>query len=891
MTTTPAQAYRQALVRWTDGVRRLAWLVVAASVLLSAAAVVYLAENIRINTDTSDMLSADLAFRRHSAELNKAFPQFSDNLIVVIDGDSPDLSDDAARALAERLRRQPKLFGRVDDPAGSDFLRRNGLLYLDLDDLYELSDRLAEAQPFLGALWRDPSLVGLFRMLDLAIDEFLKDPAEAPFELMTVLDALADVAEAQKAGKFSQLSWQTLMTGAVAPEDEVSANRRVLVLQPALDFKSLSPAAKAMKGVRAAVRDLGLTRENGVRVRLTGSAALAHEELQSVEKGMGVAGAVSLFLVVVLLLIGFRSLRLAAAALATLLMGLIWTAAFAILALGALNLISVAFAVLFIGLSVDFGIHYGLRYKEGMDRDGDHARALSEAAEQVGGALTLCALSAAIAFYSFLPTDYLGLAELGLIAGTGMFIAFFANITVLPALLTVMPRGRGFRKGGAGGGGMIPVKPVFQSFIRFNSRAVCFSALAVGVAAAFVVPKVMFDFDPLNLKDPKTESVATIFDLMENNRTSPYSITVLTRNLDAAQALAGKMNALSEVDGTATLADYVPADQPEKLDLIATMGLFLMPSFASAGTDAPPSMEDRRAALGQIRGRLGKLSALQGAAGEAKAAGRLSRALAALFGDGPANEAGLKELETRLLAALPGRLDALNLSLTAEPVDLNNLPPDMAANQVAADGRARLEVYPKEDLRDREALRRFVQSVRGVADNAIGSSVVILEAGNAVVAAFWQAGIISVTLISLLLMAVLKRWLDMVLVFAPLTLAALLTVAASVIFDIPFNFANIIVLPLLFGLGVASGIHLVLRQREEKSVSGVLETSTPRAVVFSALTTIGSFGSIALSSHPGTASMGLLLTISIALTLGCTLVVLPALMVAAGNRMAVDQRE
>ena len=135
MTTTPAQAYRKALVRWTDGVRRLAWLVVGASVLLSAVAAVYLEENIRINTDTGDMLSADLAFRRHSAELDKAFPQFSDNLIVVIDSDSPDLSDDTARALTERLRRQPKLFGRVDDPAGNDFLRRNGLLYLELDEV------------------------------------------------------------------------------------------------------------------------------------------------------------------------------------------------------------------------------------------------------------------------------------------------------------------------------------------------------------------------------------------------------------------------------------------------------------------------------------------------------------------------------------------------------------------------------------------------------------------------------------------------------------------------------------------------------------------------------------------------------------------------------------
>ena len=146
MTTTPAQAYRQALVRWTDGVRRLAWLVVAASVLLSAAAAVYLAENIRINTDTGDMLSADLAFRRHSAEMDKAFPQFSDNLIVVIDGDSPDLSNDAARALAERLRRQPKLFGRVDDPAGNarrvvaavDAARGEGVLDEDTPVFVEL---------------------------------------------------------------------------------------------------------------------------------------------------------------------------------------------------------------------------------------------------------------------------------------------------------------------------------------------------------------------------------------------------------------------------------------------------------------------------------------------------------------------------------------------------------------------------------------------------------------------------------------------------------------------------------------------------------------------------------------------------------------------------------
>jgi len=880
-----SQAYRRALLGWTGGVCRLAWVVVLASLLLSAGAVAYLAQNLRVNTDTEDMLSPDLAFRRLSEEVSQAFPQFSDNLVVVIDGRTPDLADDAARTLAKRLRQNPKLFGRVDDPAGSDFFRRNGFLYLDLEELYVLSDRLADAQPFLATLWRDPSLAGLFRMLNLAADEALKESGGQPIEITTVLDAIAGVAEAQAAGKFAHLSWQDLMSGPSVEKgapaaEKAAANRRILVIQPALDFGSLSPASDAMDGVRDVATALGLTPDNGVTVRLTGSAALAHEELKSVEKGMGMAGIVSLVLVVGLLMVGLRSKRLVAATLVSLVMGLIWTAAFAIAALGTLNLISVAFAVLFIGLSVDFGIHYGLRYREFMNAGGDHTEALGEAATRTGGALTLCAISAAIAFYSFLPTDYLGLAELGLIAGTGMFIALFANMTVLPAVLTVLPHGV---EGNAAA--LVPPRRAFVAFINANSRAVCIVALIAGIGAATALPQATFDFDPLNLKDPNSESVAALFDLMVDSRSSPYSVTILAESLDAAKTLAIKLDALDEVDAAATLADYVPADQDEKLEVISTMALFLGPAFADANTAPPPTPEQRRAAFTILQAKLGQLAALKRDTPEKASALRLSRAMTAITGD-----AALKDFETRLLTTLPGRLGALNDALTAGPVSLKTLPPDISDNQLAADGRAKVEVYPKQDLRDRAALVRFVDAVRGVDANATGSSVVILEAGNTVVGAFWQAGALSIGLIVLLLIIVLKRFVDAVLVFVPLALAALLTVAASVALNLPFNFANVIVLPLLFGLGVAGGIHLIVRARQEQGGGQVLETSTPRAVLFSALTTIGSFGSIALSSHPGTSSMGVLLTIAITLSLGCTLVVLPALMNIFGgiNRKSIS---
>ncbi|MBL4689894.1 MAG: hypothetical protein JKY68_00255, partial [Rhodospirillales bacterium] len=440
--------------------------------------------------------------------------------------------------------------------------------------------------------------------------------------------------------------------------------------------------------------------------------------------------------------------------------------------------------------------------------------------------------------------------------------------TVLPHL-SGQPREQG-------GGGPSAV----QSFIRRHCRAVTLAALAAGIASALALPWAAFDFDPMNLRDPNTESVSTIFDLMEDRRTSPYSVTVLNRSLDEARDLAEKMSALELIDGTATLADYIPADQQEKLDVISSMALFLGPAFASAGAAGRPGPAELDMALARVRVKLRALAERSGTSAEKKAAGALLQTLAGMFevlGNGGADrQAILKEYEARLLRALPGRLQALNMALQAGPVTIDSLPADLRDNQVAADGRAKLEVFAKEDLRDRDALARFVAAVRTVAPRASGSSVVILEAGNTVVSAFWKAGAISVTLILVILIVVLKRFVNAVLVFVPLVLAALLTVAASTAFGLPFNFANVIVLPLLFGLGVAGGIHLVVRETGKDG--GAFDTSTPRAILFSALTTIGSFGSIALSSHPGTSSMGLLLTISISLSLACTLVVLPALM-------------
>ena len=859
------KTFRRALGRWVDGVRRFATFVVVATLLLTLAAGWFVAQNIAVNTDDTDMLSAELPFRQRLAELREAFPDRSDAILVVLDGATPDLADDAALALADAFRRNPSVFGRVFDPAGEAYFRTNGLLFLETEKLEELSDRLAQAQPFLGALWHDPSLGGLLDLLRDALEEALRSEGSLPIEIGPFLAALTDVVEADVLGTPKWLSWQDLIAGSGSI---TTKKRRFIVLEPPLDYASLQPAATAIKAIRALAETMNVNEAHGVKVRLTGQAALAHEELQSVEEGLGLAGVLSLSLVIVLLIIGLRSVRLVAVTLMTLVAGLIWTAAFAVAAFEALNLISIAFCVLFIGLSVDFGIHFALRVKESVDKGMDHADALRDGAESVGGALTLCAVAAAIGFFSFLPTVYKGLAELGLIAGVGMFVALFANLTVLPALMTLMPLKKE---------DLVPSKPFQFRWTRRWARGVVLGAVVIAVVAGILSVDARFDFDPMNLKNPHTQSVQTLFDLMEDGSTTPYAATVLASSLDDARILAERLRRLPEVASAVSISDYVPKDQNEKLEIIGTAAMFLEPAFTTPMGDGRQGPSHTAAKLKDVVGLLEKSRGLEHA-------GRLAAALTAWTDAKGATQETLSGLEARLLRGLPGRLHALKQSLGANTVGLDDLPQSLSAREVAPDGRVRLRVTPSGDATDPAVLQAFVDAVRSVAPQATGAPVIIIEAGDAVVSAFFEAAALSICVIGLLLIVLLRSLRDVLFVFAPLILSALLTVAATVVFQMPFNFANVIVLPLLFGLGVAGGLHLVLRERDEPVTARAFATSTPRAVVFSGLTTIGSFGSIALSSHVGTSSMGTLLTVAVALTMACTLIVLPALMTLKPSR-------
>lgn len=845
---------------------RQAWLVLGLFIGFSLIVGYFSSKNLKINSSTQDMISAEVPFRRHYDDYIKAFPQYKDVVLVVVDGDNADLAQDAAERLDQKLRENKQDFLEIYRPGADPYFEKNGLLYSSTDDLYALSERLAQAQPLLADLKADPSLRGLFGVLTQALEQKQKGET-LPLELDQLFTEMAEVAEAQRQNRYKTLPWQELMSGK--NKGDLTSKRRLLMVKIKPDYSGLSPAAKALKAIKKTTEDLELTAKRGVNVRLTGGPALSTEELGSVTRSASEAGILSFILISLMYWRALRSFRMFVVVQANLIIGLVLTTAFALLVIGHLNLISVTFAVLFIGLGGDLGMHICLRFREEIQRGLKRPEALLETGRDTGPSLLICSAAAGIGFLSFAPTDYRGLAELGIISAAGMAIAALICITLVPALLAIIPPKKKHQ----------PLTAPFDwagKIVRYRSKIL----LGAGVFAVASLPfalKIEFDVDPLNLNDQSLPSVTTFRELLANPKTSPYAITVLAENVEAGETMAKKLEVIPEVSRVVTLSRYVPKDQEDKLLVLDDMALFLEPVFA-AKMKVAPSDADRNQSFSRFVGLLDQMAAQDPLK---PLAHRLAGSLTGLGSDNQS----LVELERRMVGGFIPRIQQLENALSAGPVKLEDLPESLVKRETAADGRVQVLAFPSKDLSDNQALIEFVRAVQRVAPAATGTPVIVMEAGKTVVGAFFEAGIYSFVGIVVVLLLATRSASKTSMVMGPLILAGLLTAATAQILGISFNFANLIAIPLLLGLGVDSGIHMVMRHHHAGNIEELAQTSTPNAVFYSALTTIGSFGSFGVTQHAGTASMGILLTIAIIFTLLCSLVILPAL--AAKQKVSV----
>jgi len=870
------------LAAWVAGVcqrhRLVLWLTALSSLVLLA----YTVTQLGVNTHHTAILSEDLEFWQDYNAFAETFPILDEALLVVVDAETAGEAREAALELAERLAAESELFPDVYVPGGDAFFQRNALLYLDVVELEDLSDQMASVQPLLAEVNRDRSLTHMANVLTEGIERLRTDPA-TPVDFTVIFDSWHRAVQAVLEGRPKPISWIELILRRKLPGDSA---RRVIVLLPAFDYDHLLPGNRAIERVREVARELGLVPENGVVVRITGNVALNTEEMWGVAQGAVQATAVSLAVVALILWVALRRVHLVAAAIVTLLVCLVWTAAFGTLAVGHLNVMSVCFAILVIGLGIDFGIHVCMRYAE-LRRAGEgHEPALQDTARSVGGSLLLCAVTTALGFFVFVPTALKAIGELGLIAGTGMVVSLVATLTVTPALLTAWKD----RSVGEGWGGGLWFERILIGTASRHPRGVCAVAALLAVASLAALPRARFDHNPAHLRDPGTESVQTFEDLLNESDTSPWTMDVMAPSLDAAVEIAATLRQLPVVERAVTLQDYVPQQQAEKLEILGELGYFVPEPPSTEPTAVKVPLEQQMVALRALQAAMQAPWLAEGDPERKVAAARAARALQRFF-DRLASiaeeqkEKELAEFERSLMGALPAQMRQLWGSLDPDDVTLETLPPQLARRMLASDGRARVEVLPSEDLSDNATHARFVDSVLAVAPAATGGALTILEFGRATSGSFRQAFVSAVLAIALLLWVLWRRVGDMLLVIVPLTLAMLVTTASAVVLDLPFNFANILVLPLLLGIGVDSGIHLVHRHRVAMEESGgtlapdaeLLSTSTAQAVFFSSLTTMASFGTMAFAGHLGFASLGRLLLLGVAFTLLANLVLLPAL--------------
>ncbi len=849
--------------------RPVIWLVVVTGIAMLLGVVA--SRDLAINTDSSDMIDPHEPFRIVGERVKRLFPLVKDQVLIVLRGDNPDRLDALAGQLVSSLASRKDIIEDVYAPTVDPFFMREALLLMKRDRLDELITRLGQGAPLLQELVNKPDLATFFD--NLARAGKAEEHGVKLGIVASLYDEVAGVIADTADGRATALSWQRLFAFA---EDQKQPAQRIIAIKPRLDFTSLAPAKAAIAAVREAVADLPTQMTTGVAIGITGDPVLRTEELQSVASGIEISVALSLVLVALLLGLGIRSASGVVASLVALLLALMATAGFAALAVGTLNLISIAFTVLMIGLGIDFAIHLLLHLEERLDTPEHLRRVWPMAARHVARGLLLAAITTSAAFFAFSPTRFVGMAQLGVISGAGVLIALLVTLIVVPALTTIwQPRFRPRRR-------IRHRVTLILALEKASPFTVAITLFAV-VVAAFQLPKVRFDADPMNLRDPDSPAVEAFRWLVSENRHSPYRLDYVGDDIAAVRAFAARVTSLAEVKEVISIDSFLPADQDARLDDIDFLAgdLWFLdsvdPRLWRANGHATPAADVTRALEALRRD-------LEGREGEdpdiRTASRRLARAIARFeaAAQGSAHDALVARLDQAVFAYYPDMLRRLKAMLAPEPLTLAHLPERIKRRYLAPTGEALAQVLPAVDASKPDARARFVRAVLAVEPHVSGSAYAMLRGGEVVTEAMTQATVVAFLLAMLMVAIVLRRLWAVAMVMLPLAFASVLLLAVGVWLDLPFNFANVIVLPLMIGMGVDAAIHLVARARDLDHAESVFNTNTPRAILFSALTTMASFGTLILSHHRGTASMGELLLIALTLTLLATLVVLPAML-------------
>ena len=860
---------------------------------------------LEFQTNREDLISSQDSLHDTQQRFLAEFPR-SDDVVVMVQGGLKGQREKFVELLASMLKEHPDHFYAIFPKVELPFLARQALMFLSEEELEGVVRSVEKAYPFLATLGEDSSLEALFQEFDNE-----GDPGEQgglapmlPFlngvflELQRSVDSRGrsdyrspwgDVLFAQNSGDFANATENISSAEFYHTLDE---GRTHLLL---LRFRKSDEVS--IRLLRQTVSKAGKAYPELV-VGVTGEALLEHDEMVSSERDSHQSAVYSLILVALLFAIAFRQVTRPLAAIICLALAVGWTIGFTTLVIGHLNLLTISFATILIGLGIDFGIHLLFRYEEEFRKTGRTDTALDQALLASGSDIVVGALSTATAFWAVGFTDFKGVSEIGIIAGSGVMLCLLSTLLVLPALVARMDRNRIYDPADSIPLGSRILLARFESKLLQRARWTLLFTLLFVVYAWPAVSSVGFDYNLLRLQDQSLESVQTEMSLIEKGGNSVLFSVSVARDLKEAREKKAIFEGLPAVARVEVVSDLFPLRSERKIAALRRLESMVKEIPLEQGNDLEYALNGKK--LQEMgtgfeslsdRFQMEKASLLSHQSKEVREATlqfqlRMNELFAKLsrLGPGPIEDS-LGSFQAAFFMDLKEMVGFLQSQDPDFLLTLEALPENLYLRSVGNTGKLVLRIYPKENIWEREALETFVSQVRSVDREAIGAPVMILHHTTVLKEAFETSGLYALGAVVVLLLVYFRsvRW--ALLALFPLALGVFFMLFVMARTGVHFNPANFMGLPLLMGIGLDFGIHVLHRVKEEGRAN-MFDHSTGPATAVSGLTTICGFGTLAMGGHQGVASLGLILASGVFGILVAALIVLPAALTFFGARLS-----
>ena len=859
-------------------------------------------EKLTFKTGRGDLVAKGLPYVERYKEYRKHFKDL-EGMVIVAEGGTPSRLAHFSETLASKLKGYPDLFSQVIYKFDTSYFRSRFLLYLDFEDLKSLQEKLEEHQDFIESINASPGLNPLFSqinkemssgMVNSLITDFLGESGEEEKnkndenDLNLLIRILEEMNQSLEKDYIYASPWQSLFNnGEESLRDKgylVSKNEKLLFILavPNEDETSFTGYKDSVYSARDLIAEVKKDFPE-IEVGLTGEDVISTDEMVTTQKDVELASKIALTGVALLFILAFKGIVKPLLAMFSLLIALAWSLGFTSLTVGHLNILSVVFTTILIGLGIDFGIHILERFKEERKSGNEILPALQKTLQGTGQGNFSGAITTAMAFGAMVLTDFIGIVELGWIAGWGILFCMIAMIFLLPALVTVEEKWR---------------KPVYakskekptteriskldQFFKHYNLIIIVCTVLVL--VASLSLRKNFFDYNLLNLQAKGTEAVKYEMRILENAGRSAWSAAILADSLEEVREKEAKLETLSTVENLESIAAMVPKNQKENAEFVKENLAPMLNDIYVEEEDEIFSLKALSKTLKRIRFKLqGREGKEDNVARAAKEIDKFSKGVARLQPDLAITS--LEKFSEELFVDYRALMEELQQNADPQFVEILGLPKSLRERFISEQGKYLITVFPSVDIWNLEKRQEYLKDLRSVDPNVTGSAVHMFNSTSLMTEGYIKGGIYAMTAIIIYVFSVFRNLRTVIFILLPVFVGSIWTLGIMDALNLKLNMANLVILPLILGIGVVNGIHITHRYREEEDKTKVvLGKSTGRAVLLSSLTTIIGFGSMMVADHYGVFSLGLVLSLGVLCCLIASITFLPALLKLSADK-------